>query len=469
MNMSDHDLPPAGSGPERLASSPALGAAVGPDLVPAVGPALGFPLRRLGAAALVLGLVQGLGSIVRDCALTCNVGYRQAPIAFLIVAALSLPLVALQLRMQRTWGPDLWRVYSTLFIATTLLGFRLLLGVLRPESGAATMVTRATYLGFFIWVDLAFMILGAQLFSLIQGDERATDRGLTVFATAMYAGGLVGGLLASSINTWLVDGLHLPFDVARDHLMIPMAAVLLLLVPVGHADAAAKTSAAPPAKPATAAAAESQSGASGTLALALRILAGDPHARLVSLAFAFAAASAICLESLFYWILSEQATGGGGFVRLLSTLAIWMNGVGLLLAAGGASRIIRHLGIGTVVLAVPACLLLGSGYLLLATALLVMLAMRVLKDSLSGGLYDPASERLLVRLHGTDYGKQRPVFDVASRLGTGLGSLLVIVLTLLLHVPLRVLIAVVVLLHLAWLAALIPLARWARRPVPARS
>lgn len=437
---------------DRHLSAPALGPAS--PIVPA--PAT-FSLRRLGAAALVLGLVQGLGGIVRDCALTCNVGYRQAPIAFLIVAGLSLPLVALQLRMQRSLGQELWRVYSTLFIAITLLTFRLVLGVLRPDSGATGLFSKLTYLGFFVWVDLAFMILGAQLFSLLQGDESSTDRGLTVFATAMYGGGLVGGIVASSINTWLVEHLHLPFDVARDHLMIAMAAVLLLLIPVGRSSAAAPAPLAAPA-----------AGSEGSsLALTLRILTGDPHARLVSMAFAFAAASAICLESLFYWILSEQSTGGGGFVRLLATLAIWMNGVGLVLAAGGASRIIRHLGLGVVVLAVPACLLIGSGYLLLATALFVMLAMRVLKDSLSGGLYEPASERLLVRLHGAGYGKHRPVFDVASRLGTGLGALLVLMLTLLLHVPLRVLIAVVVVLHLAWLAALVPLARWARRPAAA--
>jgi hypothetical protein len=437
---------------DRHLSEPALAPAG--NIVPTPG---SFSLRRLGAAALVLGLVQGLGGIVRDCALTCNVGYRQAPIAFLIVAGLSLPLVALQLRMQRSLGQELWRVYSTLFIAITLLTFRLVLGVLRPDSGATGLLSKLTYLGFFVWVDLAFMILGAQLFSLLQGDESSTDRGLTVFATAMYGGGLVGGIVASSINTWLVEHLHLPFDVARDHLMIAMAAVLLLLIPVGRSSAAA------PAAPAAPAAGPEGS----SLALTLRILTGDPHARLVSMAFAFAAASAICLESLFYWILSEQSTGGGGFVRLLATLAIWMNGVGLVLAAGGASRIIRHLGLGVVVLAVPACLLIGSGYLLLATALFVMLAMRVLKDSLSGGLYEPASERLLVRLHGAGYGKHRPVFDVASRLGTGLGALLVLMLTLLLHVPLRVLIAVVVVLHLAWLAALVPLARWARRPAAA--
>ena len=102
------------------------------------------------------------------------------------------------------------------------------------------------------------------------------------------------------------------------------------------------------------------------------------------------------------------------------------------------------------------------------TALMVMLAIRVLKDSLSGGLYEPASERLLVRLHGAAYSQQRPIFDVASRLGTGLGAVLVLILTLALQVRLRVLIGVVVLLHLIWLATLIPLARWTRRTVPGR-
>jgi ATP/ADP translocase len=372
--------------------------------------------------------------------------------------------------MQRSWGHELWRRYSTVFVVVILLALRLLLGLLRVDVGATALSAKLTYLGFFVWVDLAFTLLAAQLFSLLQGDESATDKGLTVFATAMYAGGLVGGILASSINSLLVDFLHIPFDIARDHLIIPMAAVLLLLLllPAGRTQSAApvtaRTQEGLPESTHTIGIADQ----SGTIQHALRTLTGDRHARLVSMAFAFAAASAICLDSLFYWILSEQSAGGGGFVHLLAMLGIWMNGVSLLLAAGGASRLIRHLGLGVVVLAVPACLLIGSGYLLLATALFVMLGMRVLKDSLSSGLYEPASERLLVRLQGTGYSKQRPIFDVASRIGMGLGALLVLLLTLLLHVPLRVLIAVVVLLHLAWLAVLIPLARWVHRPALAR-
>lgn len=403
----------------------------------------------------MLGLVLGLGGIVRDCALTCHVGYRHAPIAFLIVAGLSLPMMALQLRMQRRWGAERWRVSSTVFVVLALLAFRLLLWFLRAESGAVGNLARVTYVAFFVWVDVAFMIIGAQLFSLVQGDEQATDRGLTVFAAAVYAGGLIGGLAAAGANSWLTERLHLPFDVARDHLMLAMAVVLLLLLPIARSEAPEPVAAPTPASEPP----EREDG----LGVALRVLAGDSEARVVTAAFVFSAASGICLESLFYWILTIQAAGSGGFVRLLATLSIWMNGASLVLAAGGASRIIRYIGLGASVLMVPACLLLGSGYLLVASGLFIMLAMRVLKDSLSGGLYEPASERLLVRLQGERYGQQRPIFEVASRLGTGFGALLVLVLTLVLQAQVKALIALVVALHLIWLLVLIPLARRSRK------
>ena len=417
--------------------------------------ARGVPLRRLAAAAFVLGLVQGLGSVVRDCALTCHVGYRHAPLAFLIVAALSLPFVALQIRMQKRWGQETWRVRSTLLIAMSLLLFRFVLTQLRGESGPVGTGSIVSYVGFFVWVDVAFMLISAQLFSLLQGDENETDRGLTVFAASVYAGGLSGGLITSFANRILIERWLLPMDVARDHLMIPMAVTLLLLIPIARTDApeSLKSAGTEPDSP--------QGG--GGFAEALRVLAGDSGARAVTTAFVLAAASGICLESLFYWILTLNASGGTGFVQLLASLSIWMNGASLVLAAGGSSRIIRHLGLAASVLAVPACLLLGSGYLLVAAALTVMLIMRVLKDSLSGGLYEPASERLLVRLQGPRYGEQRPIFEVASRIGTGLGALVVLVLTLLFKVSVQVMVGVVVGMHLLWLLSLIPLTQRIRK------
>lgn len=441
---------------------------------PHAGP--GVPLRRLGAAAFLLGLVQGLGGIVRDCALTCHVGYRHAPIAFLVVAVLSLPVVTLQIQMQRRWGPELWRVRSIAGVAASLVFFRLVLLALRPVMGPLPPLSRVTYVGFFVWVDVAFMIIGAQLFGLLQGDEAETDRGLTVFASAVYAGGFLGGVIATALNGYFQNTLRLPFDVARDHLMVGMALTLLLLVPLARSSNAplVSTAGVPPLPTAPAAADVPPSPAAppeagvppaaepGALTVALRTLAGSRDARLISASFLLASSSAICLESLFYWVLTLSTGGSGGFVPLLAKLAFWVNGVSLLLAVGGASRIIRYFGIGTAIVIVPALLLLGSGYLLVATLLLVMLGMRVLKDALGGGLYEPAAERLLVRLKGPGYAAQRPVFDVAHRVGAGLGALFVLTLTLGLDASVQTLIAFVVALHVGWLLSLIPLVRRAR-------
>jgi ATP/ADP translocase len=415
-------------------------------------------LRKIATAAFVLGLVQGLGSVIRDCALTCHVGYRYAPIAFLIVAALSLPFVALQLKLQRRWGEEPYRIRSTLVIAVSLLAFRLMLVLLRGDAGPSGPSAVVSYVGFFVWVDVAFMLIGAQLFALIQGDEQETDRGLTYFAAAVYAGGLIGGALTGGVNRFFIEILHLPMDVARDHLMIPMAISLLLLIPIAAANSPAVAESS-----AQSAADEPIKSDSGGFSEALRVLGGDIGARQVTTAFVLAAASGICLESLFYWVLTLNAKGGSGFVQLLASLAIWMNGTSFVLAAGGSARIIRRLGIAASVLTVPACLLLGSGYLLVGAALTVMLAMRVLKDSLSGGLYEPASERMLVRLQGDRYGRQRPIFEVASRMGTGVGALVVLALTLYFDASLQTLVIVTIVMHFVWLVSLVPLARKIRR------
>ena len=98
---------------------------------------------------------------------------------------------------------------------------------------------------------------------------------------------------------------------------------------------------------------------------------------------------------------------------------------------------------------------------LVAAALTVMLVMRVLKDSLAGGLYEPAAEPLLVRLQGESYGQQRPIFEVAGRMGTGVGTLTTI---LIVKSSIQALVIVVVVSHLLWLVSLIPLAQKVRRP-----
>ena len=136
--------------------------------------------------------------------------------------------------------------------------------------------------------------------------------------------GSVRGLITSFANRILIERWLLPMDVARDHLMIPMAVTLLLLIPIARTDAP---------ESAETAGTDSFLRRGGGLcrgAAGWRVTPG----RAVTTAFVLAAASGICLESLFYWILTLNASGGTGFVQLLASLSIWMNGASLVLAAG---------------------------------------------------------------------------------------------------------------------------------------
>ena len=50
--------------------------------------------------AFLLGATFGLGKIVRDCSLTCNVGYQWAPLAILAVSLGALPASSAHVRLQ---------------------------------------------------------------------------------------------------------------------------------------------------------------------------------------------------------------------------------------------------------------------------------------------------------------------------------------------------------------------------------
>ena len=85
--------------------------------------------RRRALVAVPAGIFAaglGLGKIVRDCSLTCNVGYRYAPLAILAVALAVVPLASLAIRWERRWGYRRWQLSSLALAVVSLAGFRLL-------------------------------------------------------------------------------------------------------------------------------------------------------------------------------------------------------------------------------------------------------------------------------------------------------------------------------------------------------
>jgi len=49
--------------------------------------------------AFMIGLAFGLGKIVRDCSLTCNVGYELSPLAIIAAGIVALPISAMTVRL----------------------------------------------------------------------------------------------------------------------------------------------------------------------------------------------------------------------------------------------------------------------------------------------------------------------------------------------------------------------------------
>lgn len=57
-----------------------------------------IPLVLASLPAFLIGMVYGVGGIFRDCSLTCNVGYKLAPAAILVMRIISVPISSLTVR-----------------------------------------------------------------------------------------------------------------------------------------------------------------------------------------------------------------------------------------------------------------------------------------------------------------------------------------------------------------------------------
>lgn len=136
-----------------------------------------FLYRWVMLSGFVLGLAQGLGQIISDCSLTCNVGYRLMPVAFVVLALVSIPFVSTQVRFKQRMSGEDWMIRSTAFIAGSFFLFRILTFLLiRFQAGQkflAVTVSSLIYLcGFLIsafisgWTSLMYCFLEISSFFL---------------------------------------------------------------------------------------------------------------------------------------------------------------------------------------------------------------------------------------------------------------------------------------------------------------
>lgn len=410
--------------------------------------------------AVLLGVALGLGKIVRDCSLTCNVGFRLAPLGILAVALATAPVAALRARLEARWGYRRWHAASTLFAAASFLLFRLLTYYLQwslseaPASEAAAWLKalRWTYLAFFDWLGTVSVVLVANAFGHVHSSLRAGEREKAVgyVAAAALAGGLAGSWLAGRSASWLLaHGWR--YEAVRDNLMLAMAVALLL-----------KASALPLIRPREHAEPPAPAGrARPDLPRALAWIRSDPYLRGLTVLVLVTGVADTMMKYLFYWFVSEQTSASGGRTLYFAGFYVWLNAASLFMMAFGTERVIRRHGLRLALLSLPVALVFGAASLAVSLALIVMYGLRVVEGAFRSALYEPGLERLYLRIPDDRFGVLRPVLSgLTGRAGEGLGAVLVMSLALALAPSLRTMVGFYLLVLLAW--AGVVMALWRR-------
>jgi hypothetical protein len=434
----------------------------------------------VAAPAGLLATSLGLGKVVRDCSLTCNVGFELAPLAILAIAVLALPLAAVRVRAERRWGYRGWQIGSALTAALSLLAIRgALLLLLRRQEAAFDGgedptfwidALRGAYLAFYVWVGALVALLGANayghVFRLYAEGQR--ERASIYVTAAIVAGGLLGSLIAGGAASFMFDAFGWRFELVRDNLLVGMAVILLLQIPVVLA---IERAAGPQAR--VAGPASEDGGSTGGLRQTWRLIQRDHMLARLSILLLVGGAADTFLKYLFYWLVSEgtKPSPQTGRTLYFATFYLWLNTASLLMLLLGTGRVLRRFGLTFALLSAPLAVVFGAASLAITTVLIVMYALRVVESTLHSTLYDPGLDQVYLGLDERRATVVRPVMNgLVSRLGEGAGAVVVLALTFGAGFGLKAMIGVFLAVVIGWIAAAVSLrTAVAPSPEPARS
>ncbi len=418
------------------------------------------------APAGLLGAALGMGKVVRDCSLTCNVGYELAPLGILAVAALTVPFSVWRLRLEARWGYRRWHLACALLAASSLAGFRLLTWVLlegrRGAEGQGALAVgwivalQWTYLAYFVWLGALAVLLGANAIehAYLLYPPAQRRRPLYSVALAAAAGALAGAWVSGRLaGVLLAAGWR--YEIVRDNLLLLMAVLVLAELPlVWRVDR--RVSAPGPAQERG----DTPTGLPSGLRLgtALGWLRAEGRwRRLASLALVAGVADTLG-KYLFYWLVSEQYQPSNGRTMYFADFHTWLGGITLLMLAFGTPRLIGRAGTVLALATLPVALAAGTVALLAQTLLVVMYAVRVAEGAVRESLYGPALERLFLAGEEARSRLVRPLLGgLLPRVGEGLGAVAVLLLNFGLGVSLRAMLVLYLIVLLAWLACVVRL------------
>ncbi|MEE9501954.1 MAG: hypothetical protein V3V48_07760 [Candidatus Aminicenantaceae bacterium] len=395
--------------------------------------------------AFLIGMAFGLGKIVRDCSLTCNVGYELSPLAIIAAGIIAIPISAMTVRLAIRLGYPRWQVWNLAAIAISffIFWFAAYSIVTRYPSGVETSVSahsgnlpvRLIYLGFFVWLGGVSVVFSPNIKRTIYKlyDSRERPKALALSTAAFISGGLAGSFVAAFAIPAIMDKLDLRYELARDTLMLGMGILILLTIPVfviisrlyprdffgsQNVDSIeAQLSIFP-----------------GTsrinLGNSIRLIASDSKLKQMAGLILMRGMADTVLLYLFYWLVTDQTPSTNGRTVFFADFYIVLNASTLLLLVFGTNRIINRVGLILALLILPFTLLLGTSYLIVQTLIVVAYVLRIVDSALEQSLYSQSLDRVILQVDEFRAPSVRPVFHgLAPRIGRGLGAICVLILT----------------------------------------
>lgn len=384
-------------------------------------------------AAAVFGLAFGLGKIVRDCSLTCNVGYKLTPVAIIAIGLLAVPISSLTLKFATRMGYKRWQILSQVAIAFSFFVFwgAAALALLSSSPNAASH-SRFIYLGFYIWLGALGAVIAPNIKStsylLFSSQDRAKALALT--SAAVISGGLLGAFFAGKFANLLMTQFNLRYELARDSLIIVMGLVLLAGIPFIISIDRVTKSRSPDhktndtnlKKPAT-------SSERTSLSNALRIILQDKKLKkMAALIFSSGIAETL-LVFLFYWLVSEQIISSNGRTLFFADFYILLNSSTLIMLLIGANRLIDRFGLLFALLSIPLALVLGTAFLIMQSLVLVVYILKIVYSVLERSLYGQGVDRMILGIEERQSQEVRPILEgLMERVGQGFGAVLILML-----------------------------------------
>lgn len=396
--------------------------------------------------ALFIGLAFGFGKIVRDCSLTCNVGYQLSPLAVIAIGLLAVPVSAVAVRLAGRLGYRRWQTWSLTAIAASFFIFwgAAYLIITSYESSADTFAAaspgnipvRLVYLAFYIWLGAVATIFAPNIKSSVYRLYKAEERTKAlVFSTAsLIFGGLIGASLANLVVPFIMATLELRYELARDSLILGMGVSILLAIPVilmidrifpkernVQHEEALKEEMAP----------VYQDLSRVNLRIATKWIALDLKLRRMAALVLIRGIAEIILLYLFYWLVSEQTSFEHGRSLFFANFYIVLNATTLTLLVFGANRFIKRFGLILTLLTLPCALFLGSSYLIVQTVMVVTYILRITDSALEQSLYGQGIDWLMLEVDESRAPAVRRLLQgLAVRVGRSLGAVFILVLAL---------------------------------------